>query len=126
MAPAFVEQQLALSPFISQAMANVLNRPFVGALIVPNFDVLEEWCKANKVHWTSPQFMVLNPKVEKLFRQEIERINEERLGTIEKVRAFQLLHEPWTSENGLLTPTLKLRRELLAKQFAEAIEKMFK
>ena len=53
-------------------------------------------------------------------------INEERLGTIEKVRAFQLLHEPWTSENGLLTPTLKLRRELLAKQFAEAIEKMFK
>jgi long-chain acyl-CoA synthetase len=125
-APAFVEQQLMLSPFVSQAMATGLNRPFVGALIVPNFVVLEEWCKANNVHWTAPQFMVLNPKVEKLFRQEIERINEEKLGTIEKVRAFHLLHEPWTSENGLLTPTLKLRREVLAKQFAGEIEKMFK
>ncbi len=125
-APAFVEQQLMLSPFVSQAMAVGLNRPVVGALIVPNFVVLEEWCKANNVHWTAPQFMVLNPKLEKLFRQEVERINEEKLGTIEKVRAFQLLHEPWTSENGLLTPTLKLRREVLAKQFSEEIEKMFK
>lgn len=124
-APAFVEQQLTLSPFISQAMATGLNRPFVGALIVPNFDMLEEWCRENKVHWTAPQYMILNPKIQKLLRQEIERINEERLGTIEKVRAFQLLHEPWTSESGMLTPTLKLRREVIHQQFAEEIEKMF-
>ena len=125
-APAFVEQQLMRSPFISQAMAVGLNRPFVGALIVPNFVILEEWCKEHNVHWTSPQYMVLNPKVEKLFRQEIERINEELLGTIDKVRAFQLLHEPWTSENGLLTPTLKLRREVLNKQYEEEIGKLFR
>lgn len=125
-APAFVEQQLIRSPFISQAMAVGLNRPFVGALIVPNFVILEGWCKEHNVHWTSPQFMVLNPKVEKLFRQEIGRINEERLGAIDKVRAFHLLHEPWTSENGLLTPTLKLRREVLTKQFGEEIEKIFR
>lgn len=125
-APGFVEQQLAASPFISQAMVVGLNRPFVGALIVPNFPHLETWCRENNVHWTAPQFMILNPKVEKLFRQEIERINEEKLGTIEKVRVFHLLHEPWTPENGSLTPTLKLRREVLAKQFAEEIRKMFK
>lgn len=125
-APAFVEQQLALSPFISQAMAVGLNQPFVGALIVPNFQALEAWCRDNNVHWTSPQFMILNPKVEKLFRQEIDHINQERLGTIEKVRAFQLLYEPWTAENGLLTPTLKLRREVLSKQFEEEIGKIFR
>lgn len=125
-APAFVEQQLALSPFISQAMALGLNQPFVGALIVPNFQTLEAWCRDNNVHWTSPQFMILNPKVEKLFRQEIDHINHERLGTIEKVRAFHLLYEPWTAENGLLTPTLKLRREVLSKQFEEEIAKMFR
>ena len=125
-APAFVEQQLMLSPFVSQAMATGLNQPFVGALIVPNFDMLEEWCKEQNVHWTAPQFMVLNPRVHKLFRQEIERINEERLGTIEKIRAFHLLHEPWTSDNGLLTPTLKLRREVMHKQFEEEIKQLFK
>jgi long-chain acyl-CoA synthetase len=125
-APAFVEQVLVASPYISQAMVVGLNRPFVAALLVPDFQQLENWCVANNVHWTAPQFMVLNPKVEKFFRQEIERINEGKLGTIEKVRAFHLLHEPWTAENGLLTPTLKVRREVVAKQFAHEIGKLFK
>lgn len=125
-APAYVEQQLLRSPFISQCMVTGANRPYVGVLIVPEFVVLENWCKENKVHWTAPQFMILNPKVEKLIRQEIETINETRLGTIEKVRQFQLLYEPWTPENGLLTPTLKMRREVIARQFSAEIDKMFK
>ncbi len=124
-APAYVEQQLLNSPYISQALVLGLNQAFVGALIVPDFQQLEAWCQENKVHWTAPQYMILNPKVEKFFRQEIERINETRLGTIEKIRTFQLLFEPWTAENGLLTPTLKLRREVLSKQFAPEIEKLF-
>lgn len=124
-APAYVEQQLLRSPLISQILVLGLNRPFVGALIVPNFQQLEAWCLENKVHWTSPQFMVLNPKVIKLYSQEIERINEEALGTIEKVRTFQLIFEPWTPENGLLTPTLKVRRAVLATRFSEEIEQMY-
>lgn len=125
-APAFVEQQLLRSPFISQCMVTGANQPFAGALIVPEFVVLENWCKENKVHWTAPQFMILNPKVEKLIRGEIESINETRLGPVEKIRQFQLLYEPWTTENGLLTPTLKMRREVIARQFAAEVEKMFK
>lgn len=125
-APAFVEQQLTLSPFISQAMVAGANQPFVAALLVPNFAHLEAWCKENRVHWTAPQFMVLNPKVEKLYRQEVDRINEERLGSIEKVREFHLLHETWTPENGMLTPTLKIRRDAVAKAFQTEVEGMFK
>jgi len=124
-APAYVEQQLVASNYISQALVLGLNRPHVGALIVPDFQQLEAWCTENKVHWTAPQFMVLNPKVKKFYQQEIERINTERLGTIEKVQVFQLLFEPWTPENGLLTPTLKLRREQLVKQFSAEVEAMF-
>jgi long-chain acyl-CoA synthetase len=124
-APAYVEQQLVTSPYISQALVLGLNRPFVGALIVPDFHQLEAWCAENKVHWTSPQYMVLNPKVEKFFRQEIEKINEEKLGTVERIRAFHLLFEPWTAENGLLTPTLKLRRDMLSKKYSVEIENTF-
>jgi long-chain acyl-CoA synthetase len=124
-APAFVEQQLMQSSFISQCMATGLNQPHVGALIVPDFVQLESWCREHNVHWTAPQFMVLNQKVEKLFRQEIDRINEADLGTIEKVRSFRLLYEPWTSENGLLTPTLKLRRDVIADRFKGEIRDMF-
>lgn len=125
-APAFVEEQLMNSPLVSQCMAVGLNKPFVGALIVPNFGQLEAWCKENKVHWTAPQFMILNPKVEKLFRKEMEKINAENLGSVEAVRAFKLLYEPWTSENGLLTPTLKLRRDVLAKTYEPEIGELFK
>ncbi|MFN0014550.1 MAG: AMP-dependent synthetase/ligase [Saprospiraceae bacterium] len=124
-APAFVEQQLLRSPFVDQCMALGLNQPFVGTLIVPNFGQLETWCRANNVHWTAPEFMVLNPKVEKLFRQEIERINAERLGPVEQVQAFQLVAESWTAENGLLTPTLKLRRKEIEARFAKEAAGLF-
>jgi long-chain acyl-CoA synthetase len=124
-APAFVEQQLLSSRYISQCMAVGLNQPFVSALIVPNFNALEEWCKENKVHWTAPQYMVLNPKVEKFFQEEIERINQERLGPVEVVRKFQLLHEEWTPENGLLTPTLKVRRDRVAAHYRDEITQLF-
>ncbi|MCB9305108.1 MAG: long-chain fatty acid--CoA ligase [Lewinellaceae bacterium] len=124
-APAFVEQQLNTSPFISQSMVVGLNKPFVAALIVPNFTYLEAWCVENNVHWTSAPYMVLNPKVEKLYRRELERLNEERLGSVEKIRAFMLLPEPWTAEAGQLTPTLKLRREVMARQFEAEIGQMF-
>lgn len=124
-APAYVEQQLLTSPFVDQCLAVGLNRPFVAALVVPNFAALEAWCRENKVHWTAPDFMVLNPKVQKFFRAEIERINETALGSVEKVRAFHLLSELWTAENGLLTPTLKPRRERLAALFAGEIEELY-
>jgi long-chain acyl-CoA synthetase len=124
-APAYVEQQLVRSSYISQAMAIGLNRPFVAALIVPDFQQLEYWCRENKVHWTAPQYMVLNPKVQKLIRREIDYINETRLGPVEKVREFHLLHEAWTPDNGMLTPTMKLRRELILKEFEGEVEGMY-
>jgi len=124
-APAFVEQQLLHSPFIAQCMAVGLNRPYVAALLVPNFSQLEIWCRENAVHWTAPPYMVLNPKVLNLFNLEIQRINEEYLGAAEQVQAIQLLAEPWTVENGLLTPTLKLRRHEIESRFAKEMEQLF-
>jgi len=125
-APAYVERQLLRSPFVDQCMALGLNQPHVGALIVPNFSRLEAWCREKNVHWTAPEFMVLNPKVEKLFRQEIERINAGHLGPVEQVQAFQLLAGPWTAENGLLTPTLKLRRKAIEEQFEKEVSALFR
>lgn len=124
-APAYVERQLLRSPFVDQCMALGLNQPFVAALIVPNFARLEVWCREKNVHWTAPEFMVLNPKVEKLFRQEIERINAGHLGPVEQVQGFQLLSGPWTAENGLLTPTLKLRRKAIEAQFEKEVSALF-
>ncbi|MBL7805146.1 MAG: long-chain fatty acid--CoA ligase [Saprospiraceae bacterium] len=124
-APAYVEQQINTSPFIDNCMVIGLNRPFVGALIVPDFARLEQWCRENKIHWTSPMYMVLNPKVQKLYREEIERINE-TLNSAEKVQKHTLMYEPWTALNGMLTPTLKLRRRQIELRQREAITYLYR
>ncbi len=115
--PSYVEQQLRTSPFIEQALVYGLNQPSASAVIVPNFDYLEQWCAQQKIHWTSPEFMVLNPKVEKCYREEVDRINHELLGQPEQVRNFKLVADEWTADNGMLTPSLKLRRTALLERY---------
>lgn len=124
-APAYAEGQLQHSPYIQHALVLGLNQPQPGALIVPNFAALETWCRENNVHWTAPEFMILNPKVEQLFHKEIDRINREHLETVEHIRVFRLIADDWTAENGLLTPTLKLRRQDLTKKYENLVEEMF-
>lgn len=124
-APAFVELQLQQSTLINQCMALGLNQPHVSALIVPDFAALEHWCRTHNVHWTAPQFMILNPKVLRLFQQELSQINANLLGSVEAVRAFKLIHEPFSTENGLLTPTLKLRRKDIFEKYQDEITDLF-
>ena len=123
-APLKVELQLQSSPFIKQSIVVGLNRPYVAALIVPNFEALETWCRENNVHWTAPQFMALNPRVLKFMSSQIEELNEP-LEPHERVRRFALLHEEWTPENGGLTLTMKLMRDVLVKKFEKEIEELF-
>ncbi|MDV7394123.1 hypothetical protein RZS08_22270, partial [Arthrospira platensis SPKY1] len=90
----------------------------------PNFYMLELWCRENQVHWTAAPYMVINPKVEKLFQTLIDEVNEE-LPAHEKVRNFLLVHEAWSVEQGQLTPTLKLIRSSIEKKFEKDIEKLY-
>jgi long-chain acyl-CoA synthetase len=69
--------------------------------------------------------MVMNPKVEDLFDAEVNRINESELGTIERVGKFILTADEWAMENGLLTPTFKVRRKLLEAQYEAEINKLY-
>jgi long-chain acyl-CoA synthetase len=115
--PSFVEQQLRTSPFIEQALVYGLNQPSASAIILPDFGYLEQWCAQHKIHWTSPEFMILNPKVEKRFKEEVDRLNEELLGQPEQIRHFKLVADAWTADNGMLTPSLKLRRGVLLERY---------
>jgi long-chain acyl-CoA synthetase len=124
-APGFVENHLKHSRFIEQCLVVGLNRPYPVAIIRPNFTELERWCTESTIHWTAPEYMVMNPKVEDLFDAEVNRINESELGTIERVGKFILTADEWTMENGLLTPTFKVRRKLLEAQYEAEINKLY-
>ena len=99
-------------------------KPHPGALIIPNFNQLEIWCKENDVHWTGPQFMVLNPKVKQLLENCIKEINRE-LSKEEKVRQYFLLHREWSVQTGEYGPTLKPIRSAIREKYSKEITKLF-
>ena len=123
-APQVVENQLKTSAFIDQCMVYGLGKPYVVALIVPNFHILKEWCEQKGIHWTAPQYMVINPKVQKFYTKLLTELNE-YLSAIERVEKFHLLYEEWNADNGELTPTLKVRRRIVAEKFEKEIEGMY-
>ncbi|MFT4668130.1 MAG: long-chain acyl-CoA synthetase [Polaribacter sp.] len=100
------------------------HRPFVAALIVPNYQKLEEWCKENKVHWTAPQFMAINPKVVQFIESIILEVNTS-LSNAEKIKKFTLLHKNWSTDSGELTPTLKLKRNFIVEKHKKEIEDLY-
>ena len=120
-----LENHVQESDFIEQSMIVGFQRPFVTALIKPNFEMLRFWASQEQIHWTSPEYMVLNIKIKEKIQQEIDRINE-RLPNFQKIRDFHLFHQELTPESGLLTNTLKLMRSRIVERYTKAIEAMYK
>jgi long-chain acyl-CoA synthetase len=120
--PGPIEEQLKLSPFINQVMIEGTNKPFNGALIVVDSESLNSWAKKNGI----PQEGLLeNEKVQKLYRDEIERVSGGTIKGYEKPRKFALLDEEWTPENDMLTPTLKLKRRVVMEKYGDLVESLF-
>jgi long-chain acyl-CoA synthetase len=122
--PIHVENHLRSSSMIEQCMVSGANRPYVVALIVPSFGQLKKWCAENRVHWTAPQYMVINPKVEKMFNKLIYALNED-LENHERIQKYALLFEDWSIEGSELTPTLKIRRSMISEKYKDALSGLY-
>ena len=123
-APLPLENHFSASPFIQQCQIIGFNRSFVTALLVPHLALLEKWCNNQGIHWTSPQYMILNIKVREKIMQEIERLNEE-LPNYKRVRDFVLCDQEWTIETGEMTANYKLLRSQLVENNRKEIDKMY-
>ena len=124
-APQLVERALLESPYIENCMVFGADRPYVTALILPDFELLKSWCDANGVHWTAPQFMAIHPNVIKWLESEVGRSNES-LAHYQRVKGFILVHEPWSELSGHLTPTMKLRRSVILRQYEKDLAALYK
>ncbi len=123
-APQPLENKLKTSPYILQCLVIGFARPFVTALIVPNFHLLEEWCRREDIHWTSPQYMVHNIKVNDKMEKEVAKTNQ-NLTNFQQIKAFILCAEEWTTDNKLLTATLKPIRKSLLKLNEKELNKIY-
>jgi len=123
-APQPLQTHFTKSSFIQRCLIIGFQRPYVTALIVPNFEILKAWCTQEHIHWTAPQFMVYNIKVRARLQHEVDSLNEE-LPNIERIKNFVLCHQDWTVESGELTATLKPIRLRIMDHYKAEIEKMY-
>jgi long-chain acyl-CoA synthetase len=123
-APQRIEGLLARDAYIEQAAALGDGRKCVTALVVPVFDRLEAFAREHGLHWESREHLVRLPEVMELLRQRIEAQTQE-LSRHEMVKRFVLLAEGFNEAAGEITPTLKLRRQVILSRYRELIDSMY-
>lgn len=123
--PQPIEDKFKESLFIDQILVVGENQKFAGALIIPDFVFLKEYCKRKEIEFTTPSEIISNEKIRKRFQVEVKKFNK-LFGETEQVKSWDLLDHEWTMESGEITPTLKLKRKFLHLKYKEQIERLFK
>ena len=122
--PDIIETKFCASKWIEQIVVVGENQKFAGALIIPSFTELKNWCVTQNIKYTTPEDIIQNPEVLKLMAKEVQELNK-GLGETEKIKKHVLLADEWTVGNGLITPTLKVRRRAITNKYKDVIDKMF-
>lgn len=123
-APTPIESKLKEDLLIEQAMVVGEKRKFVSALIQPTFESLQNWCKENGVKWNGPAETIKDPKVIAYYKKVIDAANP-NFSKVEQVKKFTLVADTWDVETGELTPTMKLKRRVILKNYDAEIEAMY-
>ena len=123
-APQMIENKLKESFFIEQAMIIGDNEKFASALISPNFEFLHDWCSQRKIHFRDNEELVQKTEVTAQYQKEVAAINK-TLGVHEEIKRFRLVCEEWTPQSGELSPTLKLKRNFVAKKYDRIIAEIY-
>jgi long-chain acyl-CoA synthetase len=123
-APAPIENALKSSPFILNAALVGDRRPYIAALIVPNFATVQARAAEAGVKLGSPQEMMSSPWVHDLIEGEIKRLTA-NLAQFETIKRFALLDREFTFDGGELTFTLKLKRRVVEERYADIIERLY-
>lgn len=123
-APQMIENKLKESFFLEQAMVIGENEKFASAIIMPNFTFLHDWCSIHKVQYQNNQELVNNKEVIARYQKEVNNINL-TLGDHEKIKRFRLIPDTWAPESGEMSPTLKLRRNILKEKYTNIISEIY-
>lgn len=122
--PTPLEEQLKLSPYVANVMVYGDNKPFNVALIVANVDAVKSWASTNGVSAESTEKLLANPKVQKLFKEQLDHYGEKFKG-FEGVKDFALIGDDFTVDNGMLTPSLKVKRRKVFETYQSVIEALY-
>ena len=122
--PSPIEEQLQLSGYIMQAMVYGEQRPYNVALVVPDFEYLKKWAADNGVDASDTKTLLANEKVRDLYVAELTK-TQENVKRYEQVRDFVLEDDEFSPENGMLTPSLKIKRRAVMARYGDQIDDMY-
>ena len=123
-APQMIESKLIVDKYIDQIAVIADQRKFVSALIIPDYALLEEYARGHGIPFGSRKELCADARIHEMMAERMETL-QQQLASYEKIKRFTLLPEHFTMERGELTNTLKIRRKVLAKNYAAEIEKMY-
>jgi long-chain acyl-CoA synthetase len=124
-APQPIEILIQSSPFIASAVVVGSSRRFISALIVPNFNKLENYARAQSIPFADRTELCRRPEVADFLLGEVSRLTTE-LAPFEKVKKIAVLDRDFEIEMGEVTPTLKVKRNIVEQKYADLIESIYK
>jgi long-chain acyl-CoA synthetase len=123
--PQLLENAMKQSRFIEQIMVIGDGQKMPGAFIQPNFDFIKEW---ERIHGISVgktnEEIITNPKVIQRIQEEVTILNE-KFGSWEKIKRFELTPDIWSISGGHLTPTMKLKRKIVMDKYIDLFHKIY-
>ncbi len=124
--PQQIEKILSESTFIEQIMVVGEGRKFPAALIIPSYENCIDWAKTNDlslINLPREEFLT-HSKIKQLIEDEVSRLNV-NFGNWEKIKKLEILPNEFTIETGELTPTLKMKRKIIAEKYKNEIERIY-
>jgi len=123
--PTPLEEQLKLSPYVLNAMVFGDNRPHNVALVVANVPAIQKWAGDQQMTLPGdPDALLKDDRVKSLMRKEIEKYGAPFKG-FESIQEFALLKDDFTTDNGMLTPSLKLKRRKVVEVYGSVLDQLY-
>ncbi len=123
--PSELENELKFSPYITDAVVVGDKRPYLTAIVMIDQENVEKFAQDRDIPFSNYTSLTRTAEVQELIGFEVERVNR-KFARVEQIKKFWLLETQLTAEDDELTPTMKLKRKLVEKKYAENIEAMYR
>jgi len=124
-APQYIENMLKFSPYINDAVIIGDKRKFIAALIVIDEENVVKFAQDNKVQYTTFASLTKAEEIVNLIQAEVNKVNDQ-VARVENIRKFRILDKKLYTEDGEVTPTMKVKRKSINEQYKEVIESMYR
>ncbi len=124
-APQYIENLLKFSPYINDAVVIGDRRKYITAIIVIDEENVVNYAQQLKIQYTTFSSLTKSEEVVKLIQDEINKVNAQ-LARVENIRKFRILDKKLYTEDGEVTPTMKVKRKAINAQYKDLIESMYK